>query len=287
MKKGLIGIQMSTIKGKIAELGAYGTLKACAELGYHCVEVSQIPMTPENVAGMKKACDEFGIKIAALSTGVEPMMPGAPGETLATDFDKIVADCKTLNCDMLRIGMLPLTCMGNREKALGFVKRADEMAARLHEHGIDLYYHNHHVEFVKYDGEYLLDIIKNNTKHMGFELDIHWIQRGGENPVEFVKKYAGRIRLLHLKDYRIGEVKMAEGPFNPKAFFESFSNVIEFAELGEGSMPIKECIEAGFAGGSEYFLIEQDDTYGRDAFESLKISRDYLISLGYEDWFNL
>ena len=34
-KKGLIGIQMSTIKSKIDELGAYGTLKACAELGYH------------------------------------------------------------------------------------------------------------------------------------------------------------------------------------------------------------------------------------------------------------
>ena len=54
MKKGLIGIQMSTIKQKIDELGAYGTLKACAELGYHCVEISQIPMTPENVAGMKR-----------------------------------------------------------------------------------------------------------------------------------------------------------------------------------------------------------------------------------------
>ena len=61
MNKGLIGIQMSTIKDKIAELGAYGTLRACAELGYHCVEVSQIPMTEENVAGMKKACEEFGI----------------------------------------------------------------------------------------------------------------------------------------------------------------------------------------------------------------------------------
>ena len=40
MKKGLIGIQMSTIKDKIAELGAYGTLKACAELGYHCGSIS-------------------------------------------------------------------------------------------------------------------------------------------------------------------------------------------------------------------------------------------------------
>lgn len=143
------------------------------------------------------------------------------------------------------------------------------------------------MEFVKYDGQYLLDIIKDNTKHMGFELDIHWIQRGGENPVEFVKKYAGRIRLLHLKDYRISEVKLPEGKFDPKTFMQSFTGNVQFAEVGEGSLPIRECIEAGLAGGSEYFLIEQDDTYGRDPFESLKISRDNLIALGYEDWFKL
>ncbi len=210
-------------------------------------------------------------------------MPGMPGEFLVSDFDKIVADCKALDCNMLRIGMMPMNCMGSREKIIDFVKRADEMAERLQEHGIDLYYHNHHLEFVKYDGEYLLDIIKDTTKRMGFELDIHWIQRGGENPVEFIKKYAGRIRLLHLKDYRITEMNLTEGA----DFMQTFANVVQFAEVGEGSLPIKECIEAGLAGGSEYFLIEQDDTYGRDQFESLKISRDNLIALGYGDWFNI
>ena len=284
MKKGLIGIQMSTIKQKIDELGAYGTLKACAELGYHCVEISQIPMTPENVAGMKKACDEFGIKVAACTASLEPMMPGMPGEFLTTDFDKIVADCKALNCDMLRIGMLPMTCMGNREKALDFAKRADAMAEKLKEHGIDLYYHNHHVEFVKYDGQYLLDIIRDNTRTLGFELDIHWIHRGGENPVAFIRKYDGRIRLLHLKDYRIGEVRMPEGPFDAAKFMQAFYGIVEFAEVGEGTLPVKECIQAGLEGGSEYFLIEQDDTYGRDPFDSLRISRDNLIAMGYGDW---
>ena len=43
------------------------------------------------------------------------------------------------------------------------------------------------LEFQKYDGEYLLDMIKNNTSKLGFELDVHWIQRAGVNPVEFVK----------------------------------------------------------------------------------------------------
>ncbi len=283
--KGLIGVQMSTIKSKVDELGAYGVLKTCAELGYHCVEVSQIPMTAENVEGLRRAAVDFDVKIAALSPALEPMMPGMPGETLATDFDKIVNDCKSLDCDMLRLGMLPMTCMGSREKALEFTRRADEMAQRLKEQGIDLYYHNHHVEFIRYDGEYLLDIIKNNTRHMGFELDIHWIQRGGEEPVSFIQKYAGRIRLLHLKDYRIAPVQMPDGPFDMQKFMTAFNDIVQFAEVGEGSLPIKACIDAGLAGGSEYFLIEQDSTYGRDPFESLRISRNNLVKLGYGNWF--
>lgn len=284
MKKGTIGIQMSTIKSTIAERGVYDTLQACADLGYHCVEVSQLPMTAENVDSLRRASRDFGINIAANSASLEPAA-GRPGEALTTDFDKIVSDCKTLDCSMLRIGMLPFHCMGSFEKTLDFAKRADEMAEKLAEQGIDLYYHNHHIEFVKYNGQYLLDIIKDNTKKLGFELDTHWIHRGGENPVPFIEKYAGRIRLLHLKDYRIGELKLPDGPFDFKTFFPAFLGCVQFAELGTGSLKIKECIEAGLAGGSEYFLIEQDDTYGRDPLESLKISRDCLIDLGYESWF--
>ena len=78
----------------------------------------------------------------------------------------------------------------------------------MKEDGFDLYYHNHHIEFLKVNGQYLLDILRENAPHLGFELDTHWIQRGGENPVEFIKKYAGSVRLLHLKDYRIANVQM-------------------------------------------------------------------------------
>ena len=47
------------------------------------------------------------------------------------------------------------------------------------------------------------------------------------------------------------------------------------------SLPISACIQAGLDGGREYFLIEQDDTYGRDLYESLKISHDNLVRMGY------
>ncbi|MFB5197022.1 sugar phosphate isomerase/epimerase family protein [Neobacillus sp. KR4-4] len=286
MKKGKIGVQMMMLKGKVEELGAYETMKKVSELGYHAVEVSQIPMTAENVAELRRASIDFDIKIAALSAALEPMLPGAPGETLTSDFEKIVNDCKTLDCNFLRIGMLPLTCMGHKDRIMDFIEKAEAMAHRLAEHGIELYYHTHHLEFQKYDGEYLLDIIKNNTTKLGFELDVHWIQRAGVNPVEFVKQYAGRISLIHLKDYRIGQMDLSEVDFKDMAkFMHIFTNTIEFAELGEGNLDIKAITEAGLESGAQYFLVEQDDTYGRDPFDCLEISAKHLRKLGFTEWF--
>ncbi|RDW21885.1 sugar phosphate isomerase [Oceanobacillus arenosus] len=286
MTKGKIGVQMMMLKGKVEEIGAYETMKKLHELGFGAVEVSQIPMTEENVAELKRASEEFDIKIAALSAGLEPMLPGAPGETLSNDFDKIVNDCKTLNCNFIRIGMLPLNVMGDKDQILAFIERAEAMAERLAEHGIELYYHTHHIEFQKFDGEFLLDIMKNNTSKLGFELDVHWIQRAGVNPITFVQQYKGRIALLHLKDYRIGKLEVNEEDLKDMGkFFNKFTNLIEFAEVGEGNLDIKGVIEAGLESGAQYFLIEQDDTYGRDPFDCLETSANNLRELGYADWF--
>jgi sugar phosphate isomerase/epimerase len=286
MNKGKIGVQMMMLKGKVEEIGVYETMRGIYDLGYQAVEVSQIPMTTENVAELKRASGDFGIKIAAMSAALEPMLPDAPGETLSNDFEKIVSDCKALDCNFLRIGMMPLHLMGDKEKIMGFIDRAESMAERLAEQGIDLYYHTHHLEFQKFDGVYLLDLIKNNTTKLGFELDVHWIQRAGENPVEFVKQYAGRISLLHLKDYRIGQMDLSEVDFNDMAkFMHIFTNTIEFAEVGEGNLNIPAIMEAGHESGAQYFLVEQDDVYGRDPFDCLKTSAENLRKLGYSDWF--
>ncbi|MEM7130580.1 MAG: sugar phosphate isomerase/epimerase [Chloroflexota bacterium] len=287
MTKGLIGVQMMMLGGKVQEMGAYAVLEKLAEIGYHCIEISQIPMTPENVDAIRQACDAFEIEVAASSAMLEPMGPAGPGmETLETDFEKIVSDCQALNTNFLRIPILPFGYMGDREKALDFVARAEEMAARLAEHNIDLYYHNHHVEFEKYDGKYLLDIIKENTTRLGFELDIHWIQRAGENPVTYIQQFAGRIKLIHLKDYRIkfDSSIFADG-LSMEKIMTAFSGAIQFAEVGEGNLAMKEIIDVGLACGSEYFLVEQDEQYGRDPFDCLITSRDNLVELGYQEWF--
>ncbi|MDO5153756.1 MAG: sugar phosphate isomerase/epimerase [Eubacteriales bacterium] len=290
-KKGLIGVQMSTIApAKMPSFEPFSAMSKLVEIGYHCAEISQVPMTKENVAGFRRAVEELNFNVSSLTASVAPMFPGQPGEYLSNpdDYKKMLDDARTLECDMFRIGMMPMNAIGNFDKCVDFAKQAEEYALKLKEDGIDLYYHNHHIEFMKVNGKYLLDIIRENAPHIGFELDTHWIHRGGENPVEFIKKYAGSVRLLHLKDYRIANVNMPDMTkgFDMKAFAAAFfSEPVQFAELGQGNLPLKACIEAGLAGGAEYFLIEQDDSYGRDPFDCLRDSRDHLIELGYGDWF--
>lgn len=277
------------LKEKFEEIGTFETLKQVSELGYNAVEISQVPMTPENVAEIKKAKDELGMEIASLSCVVSNEGSGG-NDDLETKFDKIVEDCKTLEVDLLRIGMLPFNNMRNLETVLEFTREANEYAKRLKEHGINLYYHNHHVEFRKYNGKFMLDIIAEECPDLGFELDLHWVQRGGANPIDLIEQYADRTELIHLKDYRVGEIPaeafeaLEEGDI--AKFYPQFVNIIEFAELGQGSMDYKAIMEAAIeAGGVRYALVEQDMLYGRDPLDCLADSRDHLIELGYEDLF--
>lgn len=278
-----IGVQGFTVKDKFQELGPYETLKRLAEIGYKSVEISQVDTTPENIAEINRAREDFGMEVAAMSASLEPMRPGA--ESLTTHYDKIVADCQTVGADLLRIGMLPIPAMASLEKVLDFCERVNEVTQKLKEDGITLYYHNHHVEFRKYEGQTLLDIIRDKAPLLGFELDVHWIQRGGANPLEVIRDYKGKVELIHLKDYRVGEIPQAavdalmQGEMTQ--FRTAFDNLIEFAELGTGLLPLKDIIEESLASGVRYLLVEQDDTYGVDPFDSLKVSYDHLQELGY------
>lgn len=291
-KKGLIGVQMSTIApNKMPKFDAYESMARLADIGYKCIEISQVPMNEANVKGFRRAIDELGFNVAAVSalTSANPMMPGCDMSN-PDEMKKMIEDAKYLDCDMFRIGAMPLEARFSLQAAVDFAKQADEYACQLKEHGIDLYYHNHHFEFVRHNGKLLMDIIKENTKHLGFELDIHWIHRGGVDPVKFINQYAGRIRLLHLKDYRIAAMEMEENAdFSTKEgmmkAYAAMNNIVQFAEVGEGTLDIPACIEAGLAGGSEYFLVEQDLSYGRDPFDCLKTSHDNLVKMGYADWF--
>jgi sugar phosphate isomerase/epimerase len=283
-----IGVQAMMLKDSFQELGAFETLRKVSAIGYNAVEISQIPMTPENVAELDRSRSELGMDIAALSVALETPK-GRPGDSLRDDFAKIVEDAQRLDARLLRIGMLPFSAMTSLAAVIDFAKEANDYAARLAEHGIGLYYHNHHIEFAKYDGTYMLDIIAGNSPAMGLEIDVHWVQRGGLDPVRTLEKYAGRTAMVHLKDYRIGELPQSAFALleagDHQGFMADFKNVVQFAEVGEGNLDFPAIIPAARAAGARYLLVEQDELYGRSVWDALQTSYDNLAAMGHGDLF--
>ncbi|WP_235347248.1 sugar phosphate isomerase/epimerase family protein [Arthrobacter sp. SPG23] len=283
-----IGVQAMMLKGSFSELGAFETLRKVSAIGYNAVEISQIPMTPENVAELDRSRSELGMDIAALSVAMETPK-GMPADSLKDHFDKVVDDARRLDTKLLRIGMLPFPAMKSIHALVDFAKQANEYAERLQEQGIGLYYHNHHIEFAKFDGKYMLDVIAENSPAMGMEIDVHWVQRGGLDPVRTLEKYAGRTAMVHLKDYRIGQMPessftlLESGDF--AGFMAEFRNVVQFAEVGEGNLDFPAIIPAAEAAGAQYLLVEQDELYGRTVWDALQTSYDNLAAMGHSNLF--
>ncbi|MGO4957844.1 sugar phosphate isomerase/epimerase family protein [Luteococcus sp. Sow4_B9] len=279
-----LGVQMMMLKDKVSELGMWPVLEKIASMDLTAVEVSQIPMDEENTAALERGIKELGIEVGALSVALKPG-PTATGDNLEEHYDKIVQDCKRLDCRFLRIGMMPFTAMVSKEACEAWAAEVQPWAKKLADEGITLCYHNHHVDLAQFDGERIFDIVRRVAPDLNFEVDLHWVQRGGMAPLDMLKAYSGVCKLIHVKDYRVGALPpealdlFASG--DVAKGYDMFVNIVEFAEVGQGNMNWPELLPASLAAGAEYFFIEQDMTYGRDPFDCIKDSREYLKSIGY------
>ena len=86
-----------------------------------------------------------------------------------------------------------------------------KISQKCREAGMELLYHNHHFEFEKTDkGGFQLDAFYEaiSAEDLKTELDLCWVKVGGADPVSYLRKYAGRCPIVHVKDfiYRDGEV---------------------------------------------------------------------------------
>jgi len=144
-------------------------------------------------------------------------------------------------------------------------------------------YHNHDFEFVKLDGKYALDILYEEVSAdlLQTELDTCWVNVGGENPADYIRKYTGRAPVVHLKDF-YGEKSEnmyeligidAKGPTRPNGF--------ELRPLGCGVQNFPEILKAAEDAGASWVIVEQDNpSMGLTPMESIEKGIQYLKSIG-------
>lgn len=119
--------------------------------------------------------------------------------------------------------------------------------------GLRYGYHTHSHEFQKIPGtdtvwiEYFMD----NTKpeNMFWQLDTFWAVKAGVSPVAYIKKYAGRFPLLHVKDlYELGQSGMVDLRPIFNAAEPALEGFVVEQEGTDGSHPILE----GMAMNADY-----------------------------------
>jgi sugar phosphate isomerase/epimerase len=81
----------------------------------------------------------------------------------------------------------------------------NEVGKRCQAAGLKYGYHNHAHEFQKVeDKELMLDYMLQHTnpEYVFFQMDVYWVVRGQNSPVDYFNKYPGRFTMLHIKDHR-------------------------------------------------------------------------------------
>jgi sugar phosphate isomerase/epimerase len=272
-----IGIQLYTVRGVIQKDTA-GTLKELYDIGYREVET----------AGFGKyTAKEFGqlIKEAGL------VCPSAHLPLSEDDLTQAFEDAHALGAAYATSSTLSIVPFHNQRTTTapgatpaapaapllrspigleGFKKlaaRMNDIGAKAKAAGLQYAYHNHDREFEKMpDGSFGYDILLNETdaSTVKFEIDCGWMIVGGANPVEYMKKYPSRFRMLHIKDFKAMPARPGERP--------------EGCDLGAGFIDYKPIFATGKSIGIQHLFAEQEGPYAKPEMESAKIDYNYLHS---------
>jgi sugar phosphate isomerase/epimerase len=227
------------------------TLKKIRQIGYQAVQVSGMgPIAEED---LKKILDGEGLYCCVTHE---------PGLTILNEPQKAIDRLKKLNCPFTAYPYPANIDLSSKDAVLTLAKQLDSSGSLMQKAGITLTYHNHALEFRKIENQTVLDMIYANTdkRHLMSELDTYWVQAGGGDSIAWCKKLAGRLPLIHLKDYGI------DANNNPA-----------MREIGSGNLDWPGIISAAEKSGCKWFIVEQDGNWiNNDPFESLRISYNYI-----------
>lgn len=272
MKKLPVALQLYSVRDSL-QADFEGTLKKVKEMGYDGVEFAGL--FDKSFSEVKALCDKYDLPCVSAHISFD---------LLKNDLDNIIEGYKSLGCKQVVIPGLPGEARpGERDFAntLADIKKIGE---KCKENGMLLAYHNHDFEFVKVGNDYGLDVIYSIIPEdlLLCQLDTCWVNIGGENPAEYVKKYSGRMYTVHLKDF-VGQ--KSENMYKLIGIDENEekeSNVEKFAfrPCGYGVQNFADILKASEEAGAEWVIVEQDEpALDKTPLECAEMSVKYLKSL--------
>ncbi|KHE71859.1 sugar phosphate isomerase/epimerase [Halobacillus sp. BBL2006] len=239
-----VAVQMYTLRNESAEDFA-GTLEKVAKLGFDGVEFAGFGgLSAEKV---RELLDQLGLKAASSHV---------PLEELKHNLPRVIEEQKTIGS---RYVVCPYITERTEEDYKALVQDLENIGEECRKEGITLCYHNHDFELERLaDGRTALETLLEDTssENVHAEFDVYWLQKAGQDPLSWLKRYQERTPLVHLKDMTKDE--------------EQF-----FAELGTGGVDVNQILNHGDTSNIDWWIVEQDESR-ISPLESLEISMNYL-----------
>ena len=256
MKRNQIAAQLYCFRDFIqTERGLADTFRRLRASGYETVQLTaSLPesVTPENLLEL---LSDHGLK--AVSSHEK-------GAEIFNATGRIIEKLQALGIKHLAYPGPDLSPTGVGE-VIDLAEKLNALALKFKEHGITLAYHNHHIEFHRFEGKMMLELIYEHAPDLQGEIDTHWVQRGGGNPVHWIKRLAGRMDVIHLKDYGVDTTEIKN----------IWSNVPVMKPVGHGNLLWDEIISAAEQTGVKVFVVEHDQDI-LDPFDSFAKSFAFL-----------
>jgi sugar phosphate isomerase/epimerase len=241
-----VGIQMASLR-ELCKRDLMGTLEEVAGMGYEGVEF----------AGL------YGYDPSEVRDRVRDLGMAVIGNHLCREGnpDRLLEMCRELGCPTVWGECLPGGAMPrDRAGCLEMVRLANQLGAILKKGGVQFYYHNHAEEFQRVDGRYIMDWLLEMTDPgcVVGEVDVMWTQYAGVDPASYIRRHAGRVPYVHIKDMDAER---------------------DFTEVGRGVIDFDSIFEACEGSVLRWYVVEQD-TFKGDPIEGVAESLEYFRARG-------
>jgi len=258
-----IAVQTFTVRKHLKSPAAIEkTFTQLHSMGINAVELARIKWTPAEIDAVARVTKKLGMVVGSTQNTFD---------YLSKNFDWSVKLHKLLNCQYVAVSVLPLRCILGSEATLSeFAFELEKLGRAYRQQGLKLLFHHHHFEFQQYGDELGFDILMNSTspENVGLVLDTYWLQRGGKTPQDVITDYADRVKVVHLRDYKIR--------------WKYFDLLPMDAALGEGNLDFIKIIESCKKANVAFMAIEQET---KTPFESLTKSINHIKELKHADLF--
>ena len=269
-----IALQLYSVRHEMKE-DLPTTLKKVKAMGYDGVEFAGI-----------FGYDPVELRALCAENGLVPISAHVPVAEMIEDAEATFQKYAAIGTRFVAIPYLVEEYRPGAEKFDEMLENIKKFGTVAKKYGMQLLYHNHDFEFAKLeDGTYGLDKMyaEVSADLLQTELDTCWVNVGGEDPSGFIRKYAGRAPVVHLKDF-VGEksahmyeligIKSENTGKQPEAF--------AFRPVGYGKQDFPAILAAAKEAGAEWVVVEQDSpTMGLSELESAEKSIQYLKSLNW------